>query len=58
VLNGGEQSAASFCLAVTLHRPFGGSRLCLAKALPGEMRFPEVPLTQNIYTLSPHSLHY
>jgi hypothetical protein len=40
VLNGGEQSAAPFCFAVTLHRPFDGSRLCSMKALSGEMWFP------------------
>ena len=47
VLNGGEQSATPFCFAVTLHHPFYGSRLCSMKALPGEMRFPEVPVSEN-----------
>ncbi len=44
VLNGGKQSAAPFCLAVTLHGLHYRSSLRSMKVMPGEMGFPEVSI--------------
>jgi hypothetical protein len=42
VFNGGKQSAAPFCLAVTLHARSLRIRLLCERALEA-LRFPEVP---------------